>query len=407
MSLYLPDQKLGAHSQPDSSSQKFILKGRQTGGIHRGHSWVFRAESYDTMLAWYDDIKNLTEKTGEERNRFVRGHSRSFSSRSAASTSSFEDDEADQIPYSAEAAAALRRTTSGTSSTGGMYPEEERPQPGGRFPSDVQIRTDLPVRLSGSSDGSELDHTQMTTTESSQLRDTRGDEKMGSGAERNSSQSTPMDQKSLRDLEGAIYITKAEPLKRDKFLDKGPLTQPGDPILLQKTSQPPITDPHRSSAAQKATGRAINLDTSRTMPLLTNSSAHENMIQTSPETPISIPVKAEEDDGFRVHQSPERPVKTSTQVAAPYTYHSASIESYASQIPTFQPSATEKSVSFTAPESTEQEKLKNATSATIDQNPNDEAAPNSPGISRKNTDASISNFHVPGGFPRTPRTSII
>src|ERR1700760_2393632 len=91
VSLYLPEQKLGAHSQPTSSSHKFILKGRQTGGMHRGHSWVFRAESYDTMLAWYDDIKTLTEKTGEDRNNFVRRHTRSVSRTSNTSMSSLEE----------------------------------------------------------------------------------------------------------------------------------------------------------------------------------------------------------------------------------------------------------------------------------------------------------------------------
>lgn len=76
MSLYLPEQKLGSHSQPTSSSYKFMLKGRQTGSMHRGHAWVFRAESYDTMRAWFDDIANLINKTGEARNAFVmRRHS--------------------------------------------------------------------------------------------------------------------------------------------------------------------------------------------------------------------------------------------------------------------------------------------------------------------------------------------
>jgi hypothetical protein len=52
MSLYLPEQKLGSHSSEGSSSNKFMLKGRQTGSMHRGHSWVFRAESFETMSAW-------------------------------------------------------------------------------------------------------------------------------------------------------------------------------------------------------------------------------------------------------------------------------------------------------------------------------------------------------------------
>ncbi|EGE00788.1 hypothetical protein TESG_08081 [Trichophyton tonsurans CBS 112818] len=93
MSLYLPEQKLGSHSTPESSSHKFMLKGRQTGSMHRGHAWVFRAESHETMLAWYDDIKALTEKTGAARDAFVRRHARSYSGASyrTASISSIND----------------------------------------------------------------------------------------------------------------------------------------------------------------------------------------------------------------------------------------------------------------------------------------------------------------------------
>lgn len=105
MSLYLPDQKLGSMSGADSSSHKFMLKGRQSGGMHRGHAWVFRAESYDTMMAWYAAIKVLTEKTGEERNAFVRQHARSVSGSehrpTSISSDGLEEDEADQVPYSA------------------------------------------------------------------------------------------------------------------------------------------------------------------------------------------------------------------------------------------------------------------------------------------------------------------
>ncbi|KAI9738210.1 MAG: hypothetical protein M1834_008708 [Cirrosporium novae-zelandiae] len=158
MSLYLPEQKLGSHSQPGSSSHKFMLKGRQTGSMHRGHSWIFRAESHDTMLAWYQDIKSLTEKSGEERNAFVRKHARSHSGRSlsrAGSVSSegaMEEDEADETPYSANASLSRRAP-----------PEEEtivqRPSPGGRFPSDIQVNRDLqvPVPLSPSSRASSGD----------------------------------------------------------------------------------------------------------------------------------------------------------------------------------------------------------------------------------------------------------
>ncbi|KNG81434.1 PH domain protein [Aspergillus nomiae NRRL 13137] len=106
MSLYLPEQKLGSHSQPDSSSHKFMLKGRQTGTMHRGHSWVFRAESHETMKAWYEDVESLISKTGEARNAFVRKHVRTVSGASFGRTSTSSDrvmdeDEADRTPYSA------------------------------------------------------------------------------------------------------------------------------------------------------------------------------------------------------------------------------------------------------------------------------------------------------------------
>ena len=111
MSLLLADQKLGSHSNADSTSHKFMLKGRQAGGMHRGHAWVFRAESYDTMLAWFEDIKNLTEKTGAERNEFIRrSHARSVSAGShkpgSVSSDGMDEDEADQVPYSATASQA-------------------------------------------------------------------------------------------------------------------------------------------------------------------------------------------------------------------------------------------------------------------------------------------------------------
>lgn len=148
MSLYLSEQKLGSRSTVNSSSHKFMLKGRQTGGMHRGHAWVFRAESYDTMMAWYEDIKNLTEKTGEERNAFVRRHARSFSSGShkAGSVSSdgvLDEDEADEVPFSAN-----------TSQVQQPVPQQDtpaRPQPGGRFPSDIQVNRFLQAPLSPSS----------------------------------------------------------------------------------------------------------------------------------------------------------------------------------------------------------------------------------------------------------------
>lgn len=149
MSLYLPDQKLGSHSGMDSTSHKFMLKGRQSGGMHRGHSWVFRAESYETMMAWFEDIKNLTEKTGAERKAFIRQHARSVSagSQKAGSISSegaMEEDEADEVPYSATASQVEPSSLQ-------QEKRVERPNPGGRFPSALNVNRDSQVPVSPSS----------------------------------------------------------------------------------------------------------------------------------------------------------------------------------------------------------------------------------------------------------------
>lgn len=131
MSLYLPEQKLGSHSVEGASSNKFILKGRQTGSMHRGHTWVFRAESYDTMLAWYDDIKAMTERSPEERSNFLRGHGRSISrssQRSSLSSDGVDDDE--EPPFTSTAVA--------TNPSSKQDVLQRRPS-GGRFPSDLQV----------------------------------------------------------------------------------------------------------------------------------------------------------------------------------------------------------------------------------------------------------------------------
>jgi hypothetical protein len=158
MSLYLPDQKLGSRSQPGSSSHKFVIKGRQAGSMHRGHTWVFRAETYETMMAWYDDIQALTEKSGEERDAFVRRHAsvRSISAGSARSASSdggLEEDEADAVPYSANQSMVNQPVREAPPT---------RPSPGGRFPSDLQVNRHLQEPLSPSSGSSEI-HNDLNT----------------------------------------------------------------------------------------------------------------------------------------------------------------------------------------------------------------------------------------------------
>ncbi|KAF2444430.1 hypothetical protein P171DRAFT_521764 [Karstenula rhodostoma CBS 690.94] len=152
MSLLLSDQKLGSHAQPNSSSYKFVIKGRQTGSMHRGHTWIFRAETYDTMLAWYDDINSLIDKTGDERNAFVTRHKRSLSTgstRSASSDGGLEEDEADHVPFSAS-----ESVQSQTVARESELPS--RPSPGGRFPSDLQVDRSLQARGPSSGSSSEV-----------------------------------------------------------------------------------------------------------------------------------------------------------------------------------------------------------------------------------------------------------
>ncbi|KAI6377124.1 hypothetical protein MCOR25_002621 [Pyricularia grisea] len=141
MSLFLPEQKLGSHSTEGASSNKFIIKGRQTGSMHRGHTWVFRAESHDTMMAWYMDIKLLTESSPEEQSNFVRKHSRSYSRSSQHSASSDGMvDEDDDEPFAPDSAAISRGTP-----TQDVLPR--RPSPGGRFPSDLTINAERGLQV--------------------------------------------------------------------------------------------------------------------------------------------------------------------------------------------------------------------------------------------------------------------
>ena len=175
MSLYLPEQKLGSQSEAGSSSHKFMLKGRQSGSMHRGHSWVFRAETFDTMQAWFGDIKELTEKSGEERNAFVRRqHARSMSGNSFkpgsvhSSEGGMEDDDADKVAFSGEqsvrgnsvapeegvpvvAGLAVPGTdlVDDNRSEAGWRPQ--RPAAAGRFPSDINVSRGLQAPLSPSS----------------------------------------------------------------------------------------------------------------------------------------------------------------------------------------------------------------------------------------------------------------
>jgi len=152
MSLYLADQKLGAHSTPDAKSHKFILKGKQSGGLHKSHSWTFRAESDATMHAWLDDIIMLTQKSGAEKSNFVRQHARSFSSASGRPSSSYSsdgiaEDEADHVPFANEI--QIEEVPEPV-----IVPQSLRPQPGKLISERnnskrvlILVRWTIPVRV--------------------------------------------------------------------------------------------------------------------------------------------------------------------------------------------------------------------------------------------------------------------
>lgn len=57
MSLALSECSVAEHSKKGSSDDRFILHAKQNGLIHRGHNWVFRADNYETMMAWFEDLK--------------------------------------------------------------------------------------------------------------------------------------------------------------------------------------------------------------------------------------------------------------------------------------------------------------------------------------------------------------
>lgn len=64
-SMSLDECQVSEHSKKDTVNpgtwHKFVLHTKQNGIIHRGHNWVFRAQLYDLMIAWYNDLKKLTQ----------------------------------------------------------------------------------------------------------------------------------------------------------------------------------------------------------------------------------------------------------------------------------------------------------------------------------------------------------
>lgn len=64
LSIPLDSCQVSEHSKDDGKTggtYKFILTSKLSNGLmHRNQNWVFRADTYQKMIGWYDDIKNLT-----------------------------------------------------------------------------------------------------------------------------------------------------------------------------------------------------------------------------------------------------------------------------------------------------------------------------------------------------------
>lgn len=111
------------------------------------------------MRQWYEDIKALTEKSPTERKAYVRQHARSISgssqrslSRAGSVSSDGNMDEEDEEPFSVASSVAVASEIKQD-----VLPR--RPQPGGRFPSDLEVSKarGLQVPLSPSSGSSNFE----------------------------------------------------------------------------------------------------------------------------------------------------------------------------------------------------------------------------------------------------------
>ncbi|CAL9730009.1 phosphatidylinositol 4,5-bisphosphate-binding protein Slm1p [Monosporozyma unispora] len=72
MSLSLNECSVAEHSKKDSTEHKFILHAKQNGIIHRGHNWVFKCDSYDSMISWYHNIKKFTSfSSNQEKTKYI------------------------------------------------------------------------------------------------------------------------------------------------------------------------------------------------------------------------------------------------------------------------------------------------------------------------------------------------
>lgn len=339
MSLYLPEQKLGSHSTGDGSSNKFILKGRQTGAMHRGHTWVFRAESHDTMMAWYEDIKALTERTPEERNQFVRHHSRSLSqsSRRSASSDGLVDED-DEEPFSAGSQIDVNPRPQYDAAS-------RRSQPGGRFPSDIQVNAQRGLQAHRSP--SSLSSTSRDQHESNAQAAAAASALPGSG------------------VGGVAYAQQSQGGYHD--LEQTPVDESSHAAMAQKDAQNDGVNPYTSEPVPRHQQQVYQQDHTYVAPIMTTMPA-QNESRSEP-----------------VEQPAERTVSQEPQVA----------EGHQDGTPSFVVAGTTAPVPVNASNTTA-----NGPFVTTSDKPSGAPSPMRPTGNRNDSVNTISNLHVPGGYPR-------
>lgn len=93
-SLLLSEITVTEHSRKDEKSpnsfHRFVIAyGQSSGLLHKAHKWVFRAESYDLMMAWYNDLKKVTQLPTAVARAAIAAERKQKSRRSLAASSDY------------------------------------------------------------------------------------------------------------------------------------------------------------------------------------------------------------------------------------------------------------------------------------------------------------------------------
>jgi hypothetical protein len=364
------------------------------------------------MLAWYSDISNLIEKTGDERNAFVRRHTRSISAGSARSVSSdggLEEDEADQIPFSTQQSVLSQPMQE-------AEPTANRPSPGGRFPSDIQVNRGLQAPV-GPSSGSSSEVGNDLTTASGGFQGTfpsyQTDSNQYDQYDQNQQHQQPMPSQAYsQDAYGhnannayqqpAPVPAPVPVQQQDSYYAKNPPANPAQNEYAQQT-QPQQAHPTEQSfvrhdstygnwMAPAAGGAALGALGAGAYAHHQQDPEMQNRQQPQPYLNDSTQTQSGFDPNLTAQPVPDR-----------HPDHTASlINPVVAPIPLT--SEREPDSLATTPSAAHQPFLGEPEAilpAVASEKAINGRAPN-PGMKRQNTDFSVSDLHVPGEYPKTP-----